>query len=693
VNGLSAEQLGVAGAASGSKIFLEGPAGCGKTTAGTARLRTLAEAGVPGDQILVWVPQRTLALPYSQTIQDAAFSAGSPPAITTLGGLARRTVDLFWPVAATAVGFAQPERPPIFLNLESAQYHMAQLVRPLLDEGLFESVSIDRNRLYSQILDNLNKAALVGFAFTEIGQRLQSAWVGSAEQLRIYQDVQTCAALFRTYCLEHNLLDYSLTLETFFRHAWKPGLARDYLLAQHRHLIVDNIEEDTPASHDVLADWVQSCESALLIYDSDAGYRSFLGADPENSYTLKDHCNKFISFTTSFVNNPVMTRFQDQLAVVLQGRTLGTPFDASDAFINGYARFYPDLLDWTMDEIVRLVIDQGVSPAEIVVLAPYLSDSLRFSLSERLGRHGIPVQTHRPSRSLRAEPAAQTLITLAAVAHPDWELHADRSEFAYALRQAISDLDLVRAQLLAEILYQAPLLESFEQVPPEIEERITTSLGGRYEDLRRWIERYRKGDAQPLDFFLARLFGEVLAQPGFRFHHDLDSGRVAATLIESVRHFRKSVAPSILDRGGRPDREYMVLVREGMLASQYVRNWQAQESEAVSIVPAYTFLMSNRPVDYQFWLNVNSTGWWERLFQPLTQPHVLSRSWQPGQKWTDQHEVAVNRETLLRLTSGLVRRCRERIYLGISEYDEHGYEHRGELLIAFQELLIGQTRL
>ena len=93
---------------------------------------------------------------------------------TTLGGgLARRVCDLFWPVAAEAAGFAHPDQPPVFLSLETSQYYMAHIVRPLLDEGYFESVTMDRNRMYSQILDNLNKAAIVGFPIL----KLPPAWM------------------------------------------------------------------------------------------------------------------------------------------------------------------------------------------------------------------------------------------------------------------------------------------------------------------------------------------------------------------------------------------------------------------------------------------------------------------------------------------------------------------------------------
>ena len=43
------------------------------------------------------------------------------------------------------------------------------------------------------------------------------------------------------------------------------------------------------------------------------------------------------------------------------------------------------------------------------------------------------------------------LLTLAALAHPDWEERPAAFDIAYALRQAIDGLDLVRAQLLSEV--------------------------------------------------------------------------------------------------------------------------------------------------------------------------------------------------------------------------------------------------
>ncbi len=678
------------------KLFLSGAAGSGKTTAGVGRLLHLLASGVPARSILVLFPQRTLATPYYDALRRSTVLPGGQVTLLTVGGLARRAVALFWPLVAEEAGFGHPDDPPTFLTLETAQYYMAHLVRPLLDQGYFETITIDHNRLYSQILDNLNKAAVVGFPHTEIGQRLKKAWAGEQAQRRVYDEAQECAARFRQHCLAHNLLDFSLQLEVFSRYLWPMPLCRNYLLETYPHLIVDNVEEDTPVAHDLLRDWLPHCRSALLIYDRDAGYRSFLGADPESGYALGDLCDEHVTFSASYVVSPATQTLGEALARSLN-RSTGKPappdFESRirAALVYEYHRYYPEMLDWVAGEIAALVQEENVSPGEIVVLAPFLPDALRFSLLNRLQARDIPARSHRPSRALRDEPATRCLLTLSAIAHPEWGICPSPFDVAYALIQAIDGLDLVRAQLLTRIVYRPaggqPLLTSFDLIAPEMQARLTYVLGERYERLRGWIATYSEAALDlPFDHFLGKLFGEVLSQPGFGFHRDYDAGRVADNLIESVQKFRWAASEAGPDRLSL-GQEYLEMVRDGVIAAQYVRSWQMQADDAVLLAPAYTFLMSNRPVDYQFWLDVGSRGWWERLYQPLTHPYVLSRHWPGDAVWTDADEHAARQESLHRLTQGLVRRCRNRVYLGLSELGEQGREQKGPLLQAIQRVL------
>jgi hypothetical protein len=694
---LTVQQQEIAGLPLRGSLFLEGPAGCGKTTAALWRLLGGLREGLDGGSVLLLVPQRTLAEPYVEALRTGEFPPGGGVDVTTLGGLARRMVDLFWPLAVSAAGFAHLNRPPVFLTLETAQYFMAHLLDPHLERGMFDSVVIERSRLYSQVIDGLNKSAVVGFPFTEIGARLRQAWSGEPGQLRIYEDVQLAATWFREYCLAHNLLDFSLQMEVFVKHLWPHPICRDYLYSAYRHLFADNLEEDTPAAHELLADWLPELESATLVYDWEAGYRRFLGASPDTACELKNICQSHFVFEQSLVASPAVAALSHRLATSLapnlaQIAPASPTGEAQQALVFQVHRFYPQMLDWVTEQVKILVRDRGVAPREIVVLAPYLSDSLRFALSSRLDRFQIPSHSHRPSRALRDEPVVRGLLTLAALAHPSWGISPPKLDVVYALVQVIEGLDLVRAKLLVDIVYRRPeqghYLSSFDRIRPEIQERITHRLGERYEGLRLWLEEYSRASVDELDHFLSRLFGEVLSQRRYGFHHHYQAGEVTANLVESIQKFRWAAGPALQDEGCAIGQEYVQMVKSGIIASQYMRSWSEPQADAVFLAPAYTFLLSNRPVSYQIWLDAGSRGWVERLYQPLTHPYVLSKNWRAGQPWTEADEIRTGQENLYYLAMGLLRRCREQIYLGLSELGESGYEQRGPLLHAFQRLLV-----
>jgi hypothetical protein len=680
-----------------SKIFLSGPAGCGKTTVGVERLRILLASDLPANSILVITPQRTLQNPFERILRSPDVPPGGQVTLATVGGLARRMIDLFWPIAAESSGFAHPDQPPVFLTLETAQYYMARLLRPLLGQGFFASVTIDRNRLYSQVLDNLNKAASVGFPHTEIGERLSAAWVGEPGQRRVYADTQESANTFRRYCLEHNLLDFSLQLEIFWKILWRIPDCHFYLVNQFHHLICDNIEEDIPVAHDLLSEWLPDYHSALVIFDSDAGYRRFLGADPATALQLSSLCDTHVILDDPFVASAEIQALESSFSSKLLPGFSTHPQQVNLAALTlppaeTASRFFPQMLDWVAAQIQRLVTEEGLPPSEIVVLAPYLSDALRFSISNRLDVMGIPWRSHRPSRSLRDEPATHCLLTLAELAHPGWGIHPTKFDLAYTLLYAIEGLDLVRAQLLAEIvLRQRDIsLSSFAAIRPEVQERISYVFGQKYEIMREWITTYRQQSfPDPFDHFLRRLFGEILSQKGFVFHRNLDGARIAASLVESVQKFRQTMEPTQkVDQNLRESgdlelgREYLDMLQDGVIAAQYIDSWQTRQTEAVLLAPAHTFLMMNQPATVQFWLDAGSGGWWERLFQPLTQPYVLSRSWDRERLWSDADDQAANQQSLARLVTGLLRRCRRRVYLGMSDLGEAGFEQRGPLLKA-----------
>lgn len=703
---LSETQLNLVEQPLDTRIFLEGPAGCGKTTACVERLLYLLEHDVAGDSIIVIVPQRTLGTPYINALRTPGVTAGGRVSVLTMWGIARQMLLLFWPLIGEKAGFAHPEDQPSFLTMETSQYYLARLVGPLFDQGYFDAATIHRNRIYSQIIDNLNKSAVVGFSYKEIGERLKKAWIGEPAQARIYQDAQDCASRFREYCLENNLLDFSLQVEVFSKYLVNQELFKDYFQNRYQHILVDNIEEDSPVSHDLLKRWLPQFDSAVFVYDEDAGYRQFLGADVQSAYELRELCDGKIVFNESFVTSKEIQSLGCHLSRELMGgstnkksdldsrkiqETEEPKVDPRPAFDFEYHRFFPEMLDWVAEKIESLISDEGIPPGEIVVLAPFVPDVIRFSLVTRLSKYEIPARSHRPSRPLREEPVTTCMLTLASIAHPEWETRPTRDEVVVTLMQAFEGMDLVRSRLLTDIVYRhndgIPYFSSFDRINTEMQERITYRIGGHFQELSLWLDEYSQGPKVALDHFLSRLFGEVLSQPGFGFYGDYNAGEVVANLTESVGKFRRVVAGDLPEDSVLLGKEYIEMVAEGVIAAQYVRSWKEQQDDAVLISPAYTFLMRNRPADVQFWLSVGSRGWYERLYQPLTHPYILSRQWKQGKRWSEEDEYSAGQENLYRIAMGLIRRCGRKVFLGLSELGESGYEQRGMFLKAIHRII------
>jgi hypothetical protein len=612
-----------------TKLFLAGPFGSGKTTLALERIRwLLRRERTRGDDILVLTAQRTLAEPFTRVLRGAEQPPGPPVRVTTFAGLARNAVELYWPLLATVGGFADPRREPTFLNLETSQYHMSRLVDEALGRGEFDGIRIERNRVISQVLDNLNKAALQAFTIDEAYARLELAVPGGEQRtarINALRSAREISHAFRRLCLENTLIDFSLQVELFNRQVLTNDWSRTHLFRSHRHLIFDNIEEDTVSAHRLALQWLPHLESALLISDDDAGFRVFLGADPAGVPALVAACDRQLRLTASHIMSPDLLDLTSQISATLSRYTkqendpapknLEAKIQTPLLVPNTGFRFYPQMIRWCVDEVRRLVEQQGRSPGEIVVLAPFVSDALRFSLQTGLAEAGLQVTTHRPSRALEAEPATRALLTLACLAHPHWGLRPAPADVTLAITLAISTLDPVRAHLLTRIVYPERRgtieLGRFGELAAEMQGRITFTLGEAYDHLRDWLYAYRATPAiAPLDQFFARLFGEVLSQPAYGFHDDRDAARVASQLVESARNFRWAMENEER-RAQNPEREidlgrdYVRLVQSGALGALFAPGWRVAE-DAILLAPAYTFLMRNRAVDVQFWLDIGN---------------------------------------------------------------------------------------
>jgi len=706
----------------GASLWGHGSASTGKSTALVWRLWLMLDKGVRADQVLCLVPQRGQAERYQRMITRRMLEAehrgvrtGSMAVdITTYYGLGRRLVALFWPLLAPLGGFAHPEQEAVFLTIEAAEYHMARIVEPLIaEEGYFRELGIPRGRLLSQLLDNLNKSALVGFPPEEIGQRLSQAWVGEAERLLSYQQAQECALAFRRHCLEHNLVDFSLTTALASMGVEQVPEVQAYLQERVTHLLVDNLEENVPVALRLIAWLRERAKSTVLLSDEPGGYRLFLGADATMAHEVGAACDEAVGFCETVIGGEHTVALGVALVRALGA---GPPTvragdgDATKAIVDQTrAPYWVTMARWTAARIGELVA-KGTDPPRIAVIAPYVSDVMQFVLEEELERLDIPVHLLRPSALLRDDPVIRALLTVTLMAHPQWadelrlgQLTPRVEDVAWAFAGLMEGLDPIRASHLAQAAWDSAsqrlrAIDMREGLSPRGLERVFDRTGytyrRRYGNLRDYLEKYQEGDPQPVDQFLTGLFGAVLSDPGFVFSHDAAAARSLGRLVESAAKFRAATGGRLVLGEGSPDesvstlaREYVETVLSGIASADYRADWATEPITGVVLAPAYAYLTRDLHSDYQFWLDLGSAGWWTRPNQPLTHPYVLSAHWPKDAVWTDVHEEAQRQRGLVRVLYGLAARCRVGIYWASSDLGVTGEPAESRLERVFLRML------
>ena len=672
-----------------TSTFLEGPAGSGKTTAALVCLKNILEE-FRGDQVLILVPQQSLGEPYKDLISKMRSPKGGLPSILTIGGLARRLTELFWPLFSREAGFASSVGQPQFLSTETAQYCMEKVIAPFLEKGFFRSVTIEKNRLFGQLLDDLNKSAVVGFPLEKLSSRLKNTTILSPELAIAYDQVQTCVQEFRQFCFQNQLLDYSLLIELLVQHLWPSQIVQDYFFRTWKVLIAENIEEDVPVAHDLLKQWIPRMEASVILFDQDAGYRQFLGADPVSAFSVGDMCQRKIDFQPLNQNSNIQLLRVELISCIDHKKSqAGSLIFSPTLDIRDY-HFYPEMIQSISREIGALITNEDIPLDQIVIVSPYLSDALNFSLEVNLAAMQVPVISSRPSRKYLAEPCVRAMLAFAKLAHPRWEMPVTSLELRGALMSTIPNLDIVRADLVVRTLFSdrhpEEGLRSFDELANQsMQERITFLIGEKLQAIQDWIEDYKEEDPQPLDVFLSMLYGELLSQNSYALNTDFQAAESIAKVILSMRSFRQFAREFLGIDEIASGFEYLRAIEGGLLPSA-IQSRQEKKLPAVQVSPAHAFLMDNRQVQIQYWLDIGAMGWWERLNQPLTNPYLLNRNFDPSQRWTEAHEFNANQDAMQRVVSGLLNRCTSRVIVSAVRTNEFGSESRGPLLQAFQTL-------
>lgn len=649
-----------------------GPTGAGKTAALMRRYYEWVHGGARTDQVLVLTAGAAHSSFWRRNLK---LEAHGPIEAHSFFGFLQRELNLFWsPVQAAVPELCHWVRPE-FLNVEIAHHLMRALVEPVAPD-FSAQLKAGPQRIAIQIASNLSTvASAAGLSTGDMARRLAAA--DRPDKAGVYDMVQALLENFRERCLRAGILDYGLSLQLFTGALMKHGHYLDHLKGRYRYLLVDDLDESVPAEQDFLAALAAHMEQAVFSFSTDGGHAGFMGADPQSALARFKPGAEVVQLSGSHTCTPEAFEFGEALSERIMGRRPARRFtELVEARIATDLR--GDMLTQVIEKVQEL-IGRGVPPGLIALLSPHIDKALEVTARRVLGAAGIAVQNLSLSRRLVDEPYARAIITLAGLVHPHWGIPRQTAGSIVNAVQLLLKLDPVRASILGHAIWQG------DGDLPDLDEtglrrRLGFERAEAYEYLRKWIHEARQRE-WATDEFAQAAVAEVMAP----LVGDLTVEKLHACqqLLISAFRFRQA-----MERfgPGAYGQEYVKMLTEGTVAAEPLEAYDPAK-DAVTLATPYAYLTSRLTSQYQIWIDISGDGWYPNDVKELANPHVLSRRWEEGERWTDTRNNRTRQGNGARTVRALVRRCTGRLILAECSLSAWGQEQEGGLAEAFADLI------
>jgi|GEM_PF-1721395 len=632
---------------------------------------------------------------------ESAFSrATGPQLVYTPAAWIRQELTTWWPLveerlrawgfASPGVGYAEPRA----VSVDLAQYLMVYFTRDYRAQGCFE---LSRSPLFLQnvqLLDTLARGIENGASLrdAETGEvsaaglakrltdRLRSGHAGSAHELGLLDGVETCLDLYVTGMLQHRFLDFALQLELFASALLPDPRYRERRLSKLQHVLVENLDETSPRMQAILSS-LQGTAPRLVFIPSHTlqhglwtpasagvhgpklfatlqsrlpanhpsqilgGLREYVGADPKGAWKWAQDWQVSAAQGPA----PVLTDLGNALHDALLGQPHAVKPEAERLVMRGFEA-HPEMLDAAIADLAAL-LDSGLSPEHIAVVAPAIDPLLIWALRDRLSKlstrntpNGVPLYVFAGTNRLVDYRPVRVLITLARLAYP-WGDRPDR----FAL---IELLELVTG------LPSLPLAKVVDKLCPDgrlgaPEQLILLGLDvpeetkARYASLLAWLDQSRENLPTALADFFKRGFAEVYAPA--RLPRTAEASDEAwqrevsqiGQLIELAERFTGVVSRLKPDTPETWGKDLVRFLFGGAIAE---RPFFQREPHRTSIMLSTAsqlaekgFARRDDELKVLFILDFGSDRWWKSDRREMTNSRVLSVRWdgKPYDKETD----------------------------------------------------------
>ncbi|MBU3186237.1 hypothetical protein [Clostridium estertheticum] len=662
-------------------ILVKGDSASGKTTLAISKYKHLIEnEKVKSSNILCLFMNKYQNITWTK---EMIFNTSGEIRKSSYFGFIRRELSLYWPYVVEncteiKINILKPE----FASFDATNYAMKALVEHFRKaKGYFQDITSTSSKIASDLISNINNAALSLVPFDEIGTRLyNSLEVNDFLIKETYNQLDEVTMYYISKLLRNGVVDYGLSFYLYNNYLLNDS--RYNSINNIKYLIVDDIDESSPAEQELIFKIINNVDRAYLFYNPKGGLCSYYGANSDylkskltighHEIILDDHfcCDDdFINLSRIIDNRSHNLFMEDKIN------------EDVPAFIDMTSELRSEMVQKIMLKVEEL-LNKGLRPRDIAIICPFNDFIISYELLKKAKELNISVmETSKKDRFIDNE-YLHPLIVLAVLCNDYKSIFLTKEDyknfFSFMLR-----LDVIRGSLLYPFVTESGL----QDISLDIEERVGSEAVGKYNELKEWIENYKinlidhKGS---LGEFFRKAFSEVLVRLPKAKEHIEDY----INLYESCEGFINTL-DKLEFKGKSSEERFIEFIRgqgSGFYSMNEIQEMLLQDNSIVLTSP-YTYLTSNLSSKVQIWTDINSNMWAPRNAHELSNSYVLKSNRNSDDMYTEREENNNVYGILMSVVNCLLRKCRGELYIYGSEYSLSGFQQESKFADILIEIL------
>lgn len=641
----------------------------------------IEQLNVPSEKILVLVLNKSHLLEWKEKVNPKSSGKLS---IMSYYSFIQDEIKTFYPIIVKSCEDIVKKRiSPLFLTFEPAQFLLSKVIEARrTKKGIFSGVASYSDRIAADLATNLVRAAISDISTDEIGDRLYNALeIKDDEKKQIFSEADDILKDYRKKCTELGVYDFGMAVDLYNSCLLKNDNYKMNLFKRIHHLIVDNIEECVPAEVDFIELLLPELKTSLLGYNHEGGYGKCMGGN--HDYVKQKLTGKLdaVNLNGSFTCSSYMYEFSDMFFENIEDcRKSGIK---PDVIVERQlpVELRSEMMEKVGGRVCQLISDEGYRPSDIVILSTHADPVTEYVIAGILEKKGFILKNIGRKSRATDNCLVRSMITIAQICHHQYGILPGRDELRVLISE-LFDVDPVRCSKLAGIiLAQSPFADFPDMDAASLVEFVGHNNASKYTYLNQWIKDYRRRETPlKLDEFLQKVFIEIFL-----------TNQIRSDDITRVNHFISSCHNfiEVVARFNRnANKDFLEMSIYGIKAADdFMELERSINSDFVILATPLSYLASTLKCKVLILTSLSSKNWVQRSMKELTNYHVLTKTWDVNNIYTEQMEEINQKHYLAVMMRAILKRCCDRVITFESNISANGYENEGILAEFFNELL------